>query len=218
MSILLALGTPRDLLEISGELKKRVAARGLGPPREFEHWAERITVDHPAVKALVLPAGTRIEGDLLLDYDGLLENQIGTIVALGDLEVTGKIINLDTDGGPFFFADGSITAAGIEKGGANMVVLGSVVSSKPVLCDDNHGILLIGGNFAAPLVIINDQEVYVGGATEGTVIHSDDGAMRDLLVEDVFEDPEDPDCDMPDGDLIRALLAEGLPILKSGAA
>jgi hypothetical protein len=49
----------------------------------------------------------------------------------------------------------------------------------------------------------------------GKVVNSEDGNMRDILVEDVFEDPEDPDCDTPDGDLIRELLAEDLPLLKS---
>ena len=216
MASLLELGTPMDLMDLSAELKKEVAARGLGPPREFDHWAERITIDHPMVKALVLPHGSRIDGDLQLDYDGLLEQRIGTVAVLGDLEVTGRILNQNSDGGAFFYVTGNISAQGVEKGGGSFIVLGSMTSSRPVLCDDNHGLLLIAGDLSAPLIIINGQDVYVGGQTSGRVVNSEDGNMRDLLVDDVFEDPEDPDCDTPDGDLIRERLADGLPILKSG--
>ena len=218
MASLLELGTPTDLMEISQELKRRVTARGLGPPRDFEAWAERITVDHPADRALVIPGGTRIDGDLQLDYDGLLEHRIGTVAVLGNLTVSGKIINADSDGGPFFYVDGDVTAAGIEKGGGSFIVLGSVRSSGVVLCDYDHGTLLVGGDLSAPAVIINDQEVYVGGQMMGTIVNSDDGNMRDVLVEDVFDDPEDPDCDTPEGDLLRERLAEGLPLLKDGSA
>jgi hypothetical protein len=212
---LLELGKPTDLLDVSAELKRHIEARGLGPPRQFDYWAERITIDHPMVKALVLPHGTRIEGDLHLDYDGLLEHRIGTVAILGDLEVTGRILNENSDGGPFFYVAGNVSARGIEKGGGSFIVLGSVTCTHPVLCDYSHGILLIGGDFSAPLIIINEQEVYVGGQIVGKVVNSEDGNMRDILVEDVFEDPEDPDCDTPDGDLIRELLAEDLPLLKS---
>ncbi len=40
--------------------------------------------------------------------------------------------------------------------------------------------------------------------------------MRTLLVPDVFEDPDDPEDEWPEGDLIRERLLAGLPVLRSG--
>ena len=64
MSQLTKLGTEMPLDALSVELKRRIEARGLGPPRSFTKWAEQILVDHPERKALVLAAGARIEGSV----------------------------------------------------------------------------------------------------------------------------------------------------------
>ncbi len=146
-----------------------------------------------------------------------LDSRIGTIAALGDLEVKGRIVNEDSEGGPYFFADGSVAARQIVLGGASFVVLGSVESAGVVFCDYNHGPVLIGGDLVAPAVITNDLGVDVAGSISGPVIGDDEGNMRDLLVPDVFEDPDDPDDQWPIGEIIRERLAAGLPVLKNGA-
>ena len=98
----------------------------MGPPRSFERWAEQILVDHPDCKALVLPAGTEIAGDLDLDHDLFAENKISTVAALGPLIIQGRLINADSEGGPFLFVDGDLSARQIEKGGSSFIVLGNV--------------------------------------------------------------------------------------------
>ena len=215
MPSLIELGTLTDLDVLATEMRRRIEARGFAEPKAFLKMTEQILVDHPSVRALVLPAGTVIDGDLHLDYDGL-DSRIGTIAALGDLEVKGRIVNADSDGGPFFLADGNVVARQIVMGGASFVVLGSVKSAGVVFCDYNHGTFLVGGDVAAPALITNDQMVEVAGAITGLVIGDDEGNMRDLLVAEVFEDPDDPDDQWPDGDLMRERLATGLPVLKSG--
>lgn len=214
MPSLIELGTLTDLDVLAAEMKRRIEARGFAEPKAFLKMAEQILVDHPSSRALVLPAGTVIDGDLFLDYDGL-DSRIGTIAALGDLEVKGRIVNADSDGGPFFLADGNVTARQIVMGGASFVVLGSVMSAGVVFCDYNHGTFLVGGNVNAPAVITNDHMIEVAGAISGLVIGDEEGNMRDMLVPDVFEDPNDSDDQWPDGDLMRERLTAGLPVLKN---
>jgi hypothetical protein len=213
MSSLLDLGAVRDLDDLVADLKRRIAARNFAEPRVFEKAAEQILVDFPLNRALVLPAGTVIQGDLQIDYDGLAEHNIGTIAALGDLLVRGRILNEDSDGGPFFFVDGSVSSTDVVKGGASFTILGSLRSSGLVFCDYNHGQLLVAGDIDTPALIINDQEVEVGGRITGRVISEETGDMRAQLVAEVFADPDDPEDDWPDIHLVRERLAAGLPVL-----
>lgn len=65
------LGTFTDLPELAVELKRRMVDRGLDATRSFPSFADQILTDHPDHRALVLPAGTVIEGDVRLDFEGL---------------------------------------------------------------------------------------------------------------------------------------------------
>lgn len=214
MHPLFPIGTLTGLDVLSADLKARIEARGLGPPRSFTRWAEQILVDQPEGKALVLAATTALPGDLELDYEGLAEHGVTTVAVLGDLTVHGRLVNTDTDGGPFLFVDGNLAARQIEKGGANFVVFGSISCSGIVFCDYGHGVLLAAGDIDAEAVIACDQEVHAGGEIKGLVISDELGNMREALVPEVFEDPNDPDDEFADGMLIRARLAAGLPVLK----
>jgi hypothetical protein len=214
MHPLLALGRIVALDELAASLKVRIEDKGLGPPRSFVRWAEQILVDHPEGKGLVLEATTALPGDLEIDDEGLAEHGITTIAVFGDLTVNGRLINADSDGGPFLFVDGNLIAGQIEKGGASFIILGSVACRGVVFCDYNHGALLIGGDLSGEAIITCDQEVHAGGEIRGPVISDDLGNMRDMLVPEVFEDPDDPEDEFADGALIRARLAEGLPVLK----
>ncbi len=146
MSLLTTFGTEMPLDALSVELKRRIEARGLGPPRSFVKWAEQILVDHPERKALVLPAGTRIEGDAKLDGDDLLERGIATVAVLGDLEIVGRLSNADSEGGPFLFVDGDLRAGEIVKGGSSIIVLGSVASRGLMICNSSIGAFLAAGD------------------------------------------------------------------------
>jgi len=210
------LGTFTDLAELASELKRRMADRGLSSTRSFPSFADQILTDHPDHRALVLPAGTVIEGDVRLDFEGLDEHRVTTVAVLGDLEVRGRLINADGDGGPFFFVDGDLRAAEIEKGGASFIVLGSVVCDGLVFCDRDNGVFLVGGDLAARAIISCDQDIIVSGATRGTVVSTELGNMRDVLVPEVFTDPGDPHDEFADGGLIRQRIAAGQRVLKAG--
>lgn len=210
-----SLGQTMGLDELSSELKRRIMARGLGPPRSFERWAEQILVDHPDCKALVLPAGTEIAGDLDLDHELFSENKISTVAALGPLIIQGRLINADNEGGPFLFVDGDLSARQIEKGGSSFIVLGNVACPGVVFCDYNQGAFLIAGSLKASAIISCDQEIHAGGDIEGVLVSEELGNMRELLVPEVFADTDDADDEFADGTLIRERLEAVLPVLKS---
>lgn len=214
MHPLLALGQLCALDDLSRDLSERIAAQGLGPPRSFQRFAEQILVDHPESKGLVLPATTALPGDLDLDYEALLEAGVTAIAVLGNLTVQGRLSNGSDDGGPFLFVDGDLTAGEIDKGGANVIVLGNVSCRGVIFCDYNPGVLLAGGDIASAALITCDQEVYAGGEIRGPVVSDELGNMREMLVPDVFEDPSDPEDEFVDGTLLRERLKAGLPILK----
>jgi hypothetical protein len=214
MASLLDLGSLVDLDVLSAELAHRIEARGFAEPRAFLRFAEQILVDHPVARALTLPAGTRIQGDLAIEYDDLLEHRVATVAALGDLVVDGRILNDNSDGGPFFIVDGNLSARQIVKGGAQFLVLGSVRSSDLVFCDYNHGRFLVAGGIDTPVLIMNDQKLEAAGPISGKIIDDEEGNMREHLVPEVFADPDDAEDEWPDGALVRERLAAGLPILK----
>lgn len=214
MNPLLALGQLMPLDELARELTHRIEARGLGPPRSFVRLAEQILVDHPESKGLVLSGSTAVPGDVEIDYDALLEAGVTAIAVLGDFTVQGRLMNTGSDGGPFLFVDGDLTAGQIEKGGANFVVLGSVTSRGIIFCDYNSSVFLVGGDISAAALITCDQDVYAGGEIKGPVVSDELGNMREMLVPDVFEDPDDPEDEFVDGALVRARLEAGLPLLK----
>ncbi len=216
MHSLVKLGTFTDLAELAGELKRRMADRGLDATRSFPSFADQILTDHPDHRALVLPAGTVIEGDVRLDFEGLDEHRVTTVAVLGDLEVRGRLINADGDGGPFFFVDGDLRAGEIEKGGASFIVLGSVYCDGLVFCDRDNGVFLVGGDLTARAIISCDQDIIVSGAIRGTVVSTELGNMRDVLVPEVFIDPGDPQDEFADGGLIRQRIAAGQRVLKVG--
>jgi hypothetical protein len=210
------LGTRVDLLELAGDLKRRMMARGLDSGRAFTSFADQIVCDHPDQKALVLTGGAVVEGDLEVDFDALAKEGISTVAVLGDCEVHGRLINNDGDGRPFFFVDGDLRTRAIEKGGASFIVLGSVKSDGLVFCDRDNGVFLVGGDLSAPAIISCDQDIIVSGATRGRVVSSELGNMRDALVPEVFTDPSDPADEFADGGLIRKRIAAGQRVLKAG--
>lgn len=214
MFTLLTLGQLTPLDELARELKHRIEERGLGPPRAFERLAQQILVDHPEGKALVLTGSTMLPGDVILDYDDINNLGVTTIAVLGDFSVQGRLMNADSEGGPFFFVDGDLQAGEIITGGANFVVLGSVACRGLMFCDYNQGAFLIGKDLAAAAIVSCDAEIYAGGEIKGPIISDELGNMREMLVSEVFEDPDDPQDEFVDAGLLRARLQAGLPVLK----
>lgn len=215
MNALITLGQLMPLDELSRELTHRIVSRGLGPPRSFVRLAEQILVDHPESKALVLAGNTALPGDVEIDEEALLEAGITALAVLGDFTVQGRLTDTGGDGGPYLFVDGDLSAGQIEKGGTNFIVLGSVNCRGVVFCDYAPSVLLAGGDIASSAIITCDQEVYAGGEIKGPVVSDELGNMREMLVPEVFEDPEDPEDEFIEGRLLRSRLAAGLPVLKA---
>ena len=219
MVSLIALGHLTDLAEAAGAFEACVAARKFYDPEPLRIWAERIRVDEPGGKALILPAGTVVPDDFELDYDNaeVEAHRIGSIIALGDLTIQGRLINLNSDGGPFLLIGGTLKAEEILKAGAAVVVLGHIETSGTIFCDYCHGTMQICGDVTAPLVILNDHELAVSGTVHGRVLSSETCELRDVLVPEVFFDPDDDDDEWPEGGLIAERLLAGLPVLRDGA-
>lgn len=212
------LGRPAELDEIVGLFHERIAAHDLDQCGPFRDWVEQILVDHPEKKALLLEAGALIEDDLVLENDAEPFNQgYSCVVALGDLTVSGRVYNADVEGGPALLVSGALRAGEIVKAASAIIVLGSVTLDGLAVCDGDNGAFLVGGNLTAKALIDCDHEILVAGDVHATVASDDLGNMRALLVADVFEDPDDPDDEWPEGDLIRERLLAGLPVLRGGA-
>ena len=194
-----------------------IARAGLPDKAPFEEWSQQILIDHPELKALVLPAGTVVEGDLHLDHDAepFATKGAGCVVGLGDLTITGRIVNSDEESGPFLLVAGNLKAKELVAAASGIVVLGSVVVDGLILCDGVNGALLVGGDLKSATLIDCDHEILVAGDVDARVASDDLGNMRDLLVPDVFEDPADPANEWPEGHLIRERLLQGLPIFKT---
>ena len=211
-------GRPVALDEIARVFAERVAAADLEGCGPFRDWIEQILVDHPEKKALVLDPGALIEDDLILELDAEpFTEGFSCIVATGDLIVTGRIFNSDVESGPSLLVGGSLKAGDIIKAASTVVVLGSVTVERLVVCDGDNGVFLVGGNLSADALIDCDHEILVVGDVTATVASDDLGNMRQLLVPEVFEDPEDASNEWPEGDLIRERLLAGLPVLRTAA-
>lgn len=114
---------------------------------------------------LLLAPGSRIDGDLVLDFEAA---QIGDrafrgIIAEGDLTITRDIRNDNSDGGPFLVALGRLFARHILKRGAVVIALGPVTASGSILCAYNHGALRAFGGLAACELIVDDHLVEIEG-------------------------------------------------------
>lgn len=216
MTLLRDLGQIVGLDQTSAEFRRRIDGHNVPDPAPFLEGCQHILVDHPERSALILPPGSVIRGDLLLDHDNaqLIEAGIGTIACWGDLVIEGRLMNVDPEDGPFLLVAGNLTACEVVKGGACVIVLGSLTSPGVVFCDEQNGTLRVGGDVVCHALIDSDHDIYVAGRLDGIAIGDDLGNMRALLVPECFEDPDDPEDEWPLGDLIRQRLLSGLPVLK----
>ncbi|MEQ1578569.1 MAG: hypothetical protein ABL894_13070 [Hyphomicrobium sp.] len=219
MRSLLELGRLESLETAASAFSQCIEARNFFDPEAYTAWCRRILVDHPAKRALILPPGTVVDGDLFLDgeTDDPTLNLIATILALGNLTITGRIINDSNDTGDFLLVGGNLQTYELIKGAASIVVLGSLTAESCVFCDFCAGALVTGGDVITPLLVSNDHDLTIGGTLSGQLVSSDLGNMREALVGEVFADPDDPEDEWPDGTHMRERLLSGLPLLKQSA-
>lgn len=211
---LLMMGTIVDAAVVRADLEKAIAGRNLKYPAAFRECLDFAFDDPMRQKVLILPPGTKIEGNLHVEWSKELQvKNVVAIVAMGDLKVEGSVINDDHDGGPMMFVVGDLVAKSIDKRGAFMVILGNVRLSGPALCEYNHGGLRIGGDLTTELLLNLDHDVLVSGRTIGKSLTGREDDLRSSLVSDVFSS-DDPDDSWPDTDLVRKRIAAGHTLLR----
>ena len=217
MTRLQDLGTLADLPQVAADFRQKIEAADLTGCTPFLDWTQQILVDHPERRALVLPPGTLIEGDLILDGDAepFANGGVACLVAEGDFKVTGRILNADSESGPSLLVAGGLEAGELVKAASGIVVLGSLNVERLIVCDGDNGALIVGGRVTAGGLIDCDHEIIVIGDVSATVASDDLGNMRALLVPEVFEEPDDPSDEWPEGDLIRDRILQGLPVLRA---
>ena len=219
MNDLLSLGKIVPLDEVVRLFSSTITSAGLEGCGPFPEWLEQILVHHPEKSALMLESGARIEGDLDLEVDlAPFADGISCVVVPGDLTVTGFIYNANLEDGPSLIIGGNLRAGEMVMAASIVMVVGSCTVERLVLCDGDNGVFLVGGQLIAQGLIDCDHEILIVGDVKATVASDDLGNMRALLVAEVFEDPDDPANEWPEGDLIRDRLLAGLPVFKPGAA
>jgi hypothetical protein len=215
MVSLLALGIVAEVSILRAEMTQMIDRAKLEYAAEFREWLD-IAFDDPVhQRVLVLPPDTVVNGDLEVDWsDALRGKQIVAIVARGDLTVKGNVRNADLEGGPLLFVGGTLRARHLDKGGANFVILGNVELEGIALCEYNHGVLRVGRDLKAQALINLDHDVLVSGKTSGKAASSEESALREVLVPEVFDLANDPEATWPDSSLIRKRMAAGKPVLR----
>ncbi len=180
----------------------------------FSEFVKNETSSRSQGNALVLPAGTKLEGDLILEsFAPWAEiNKIAAIVCRGKLEIVGDILNRTLEQGPMLFVDGSLTVNSLHKAGSTVIVLGDLQASELVIAEYNDGVLRVAGDLQAEALLALDHDYYVAGETKARDLNSDECSMRDHLCENVFVDDYE---DIPDPGLLLRCYKAGLPIFTT---
>lgn len=85
------------------------------------------------------------------------ELRIEGVLIMGNLNLTGCMINAVGDYGPFVFVGGNITCQSMLLGGAYVLVKGSVEAREVVMTHYNHGYFKGYGAITSPVVISYDH-------------------------------------------------------------
>ena len=181
-------------------------------------------------KILVHAGDHRIEGDLLLDREGLFEDFDGLVVD-GDLELTGSVVNAEGDFGPFLLVTGDLETRHLVAGGSEIRIEGDTRAKGLILGHYNHGTLRIEGRTSARLIMNDDHALEVSsdapfwnrhGTTLGfplsDYLHSD--VPITFMDDDWDEYDERPDgvvSEHADGDWLIKRILEGQPVLTDVA-
>ena len=175
-----------------------------------------------ATDTITLHVGaTRVAGDLALDFDfDDDDNPDGTIVD-GDLEVTGSIVNRDSDRGPFLLVSGDVRAKNLIAGGAEIVILGDLIVDDVIFGFYNHGTITVHGTTRAKAIITEYHAFDLRGRVEGITISGRGRITHDdhfrsyapALVADVLVDGNPPGG-YPDWDRTMEAILAGRSVLR----
>lgn len=180
----------------------------------FAEFVEYALDDCEGSRILMLPAGTRLNGDLLLDADSAWcqTGDIAGIACLGDLHVSGDIVNLNVNQGPLLFVAGNVYVGNLIKGGAPVVVLGNLTAQGIVVAEYNDGVARIGGDVTAHAVFLLDHDFNYRGAALAPIL----GDMDDLRAVLVAELYDQDDEDWPGSENLWGWQRAGKPLFQPG--
>lgn len=147
---------------------------------------------------------------------------LGLIVD-GNLAVNGAVVNAQSSSGVMLLVTGNLKARHLVGGGSEIRILGNVNIDEVLWAHDNDGVMIIGGDVTAPVVLNDDHDFEVHGrlAAEWTAgLHdsnemdeegADDedakedegfpGSLRQLLRPDIL-DREQFDLDLINGESV----------------
>ncbi|MCH9651504.1 MAG: hypothetical protein K0U98_24975 [Deltaproteobacteria bacterium] len=219
---ILDLGSLHKAKDAKGPMESRVAAaialnrETFSYPAMFSDYIGYQLDDYPDANVLVLPAGTKIKGNLQLDWDAdwLRGKRIVAIDCQGDLSVDGNIVNDMLEGGPLLFVGGSLKVHNLKKGGASIIILGDLKADGWVIGEYNDGVMRIGGDLEAKAFLLLDHDGFVRGETRARELNGEEiSNWQKILVAEVFDQPEDSDS-WPDVERIWARLIEDLAVFR----
>jgi hypothetical protein len=174
---------------------------------------------------LTLPDGTRIDGDLELDWEvaQVAEREFRGVLALGTLDIVGDIRCDDWDGGPFLATLGPLHGRHIFKRGATLLAFGPLDMSGTIYCEYNHGSFrALGGVRAQGMIIDGHDHQIVGPVNAVTAVLGsgwpDARDPRETLLPEFFleEDGEvEPIDDL--GAVLQARIKSGKPVFRDDA-
>lgn len=203
--------------ELCKLVKETFERDGSKYPASFSEFIEYQLEEEPEHKVLVLPPGTHINGDLLLDWriDWVEKGGIYAVATVGDLYVDGDILNRTLEGGPMLFVGGNLKVNNLIKAGAPVIVLGNVEASGIVVGEYNDGVMRIKGDLTAQGFFLLDHDASVNGKVSAVVLNEWDGFdWWEQVFPELF-DSEDESS--PNVDLLWAQQRAGRPILKPDA-
>lgn len=163
-------------------------------------------------------------------------NRIVGFIVDGDLDVEGNVLNGEQDFGPALIVFGTLRARNVGLGGATVYVKNDLVASECLHGYYNHGVLCVGGDVHARVVVTSEYFGKIGGALAAPCFGSDhlevtggrtaDVDIRTLLVPELLttedvgdkeleEGDDEPDVQIDHGEIFNRL-ESGTPVVIGG--
>lgn len=104
-----------------------------------------------------------LSGNFILDTDMLGnspdDKSIHGFIVIGNLDVTGSIINDNCDYGPMLYVTGNVSCLSMLIGGAPVRLKGNVYVTEIIMFYYNHGWARCDGTFIAPVMLVDDYHL-----------------------------------------------------------
>lgn len=176
---------------------------------------------------LAVPAGTAIDGDLLLDWEAAQFDgkRIRGILALGRLTITGDIRNDNWDGGPFLIALGPLSVRHVLKRAAPLIAFASLNASGTIYCEYNHGMFRALGGVSARGIVMDDHSHELADPVDAPLAVLDEGAgharaPHEVLMPELFDEEDEYGRIYPIDDLnvtLRRRILNGEAVFRPDA-